>query len=400
MERSKNNIFSTSLIMFGSAISIAEIITGTFLAPLGFSRALSAIIIGHLIGGILLYLAGVIGCNTSKSSMETTKLSFGKFGGFFFSSVNIISLVGWTSIMIISGAFAANSVMNFGLNVWSLIIAAFILVWVMIGINHIKYINIVAISLLLVLTVILSRVIFTSSEIIKSGSEGVMTFGYAVELSVAMPLSWLPLIADYTKDNNKDKRGALASTITYTIASIWMYVIGLGAAIYCGYGDIELILANAGLPVVAILIVIFSTVTTTFLDVYSAGISSLSLNKKLSQKTISAAVTIIGVLIAIFAVPSNFESFLYLLASFFTPMISIMIADHFFIKKDSSKENLDNTNLILWILGFIVYRIVLSFNTPLGITFPVMVLITITTILTNKLGENEYVKKMLCKSER
>jgi putative hydroxymethylpyrimidine transporter CytX len=400
MERSKNNIFSTTLIMFGSAISIAEILTGTFLAPLGFSRALSAIIIGHLIGGILLYLAGVIGCNTSKSSMETTKLSFGKFGGVFFSSINIVSLVGWTSIMIISGAFAANSVVTLGLNIWSLIIAAFILIWVMIGINNLKYINIIAISMLLVLTVILSRIIFTSNAITATSSEGVMTFGYAIELSVAMPLSWLPLIADYTKDNNKDKKGALSATIVYTIASIWMYVIGLGAAIYCGYGDIELILAKAGLPLVAILIVVFSTVTTTFLDVYSAGVSSLSIKKNLSQKKISALVTIIGVLIAIFAVPSNFESFLYLLASFFTPMISIMIADHFFIKKDSSNENVDNTNLILWILGFIIYRVLLSYNTPLGITCPVMILITLTTIITNKLGDTKYVKKVLCKIEK
>jgi putative hydroxymethylpyrimidine transporter CytX len=392
MERFKDNIFSTTLIMFGSAISIAEILTGTFLAPLGFSKALSAIIIGHLIGGILLYLAGVIGCNTSKSSMETTKLSFGRWGGLFFSSVNIISLIGWTSIMIISGAFAANSVVSLGINVWSIIIAAFILVWVMVGINHIKYINILAMSLLLILTVILSRIIFTSNALPQTIVDSTMSFGYAIELSVAMPLSWLPLIADYTKDNNKNKKGALSATLVYTVISIWMYVIGLGAAIYCGYGDIELILANAGLPIAAILIVVFSTVTTTFLDVYSAGVSSLSIKKNLSQKKISAIITIIGVVIAIFAVPSNFESFLYLLASFFTPMISIMIADHFFIKKDASEKNLDYTNLILWIVGFILYRVLLNYNTPLGITCPVMVFITIITIITNKIGARVNVK--------
>jgi putative hydroxymethylpyrimidine transporter CytX len=394
MERSKDNIFSTTLIMFGSAISIAEILTGTFLAPLGFSRALCAIIIGHLIGGILLYLAGIIGCNTQKSSMETTKLSFGRWGGLFFSSVNIVSLIGWTAIMIISGAFAANSVISLGLSIWAIIIAAFMLLWVLIGINHIKYINIIAVSLLLILTVILSRIIFTSNAISTTSAvtDASMSFGYAVELSVAMPLSWLPLISDYTKDNNKNKKGALSATLVYTAVSIWMYVIGLGAAIYCGYDDIELILANAGLPLAAILIVVFSTVTTTFLDVYSAGVSSLSIKKNLSQKKVSSLITIIGLLIAIFMVPSNFESFLYLLASFFTPMISIMIADHFFIKKDASNENLNKTNLILWIVGFVLYRVLLNFNTPIGITCPVMVLITIITIITNKIGARENVK--------
>ncbi len=93
---------------------------------------------------------------------------------------------------------------------------------------------------------------------------------------VAMPLSWLPLISDYTREAEKPFAATLASTVTYGVVSCWMYLIGMGAAIYTGQSDIAQILLQAGLGVVGLLIVVFSTVTTTFLDAWSAGISAES----------------------------------------------------------------------------------------------------------------------------
>ena len=101
-----------------------------------------------------------------------------------------------------------------------------------------------------------------------------MTFGAAVELAVAMPLSWLPLISDYTREAKEPVKATAVSAITYGIVSCWMYVIGMGAAIITGEYDIAQIMLKAGLGIVGLLIIVFSTVTTTFLDAYSAGISS------------------------------------------------------------------------------------------------------------------------------
>lgn len=80
----KTSILSNSLIWFGAAISIAEILTGTLFAPLGFCKGLAAIILGHLIGCALLFFAGLIGGRTEKSAMETVKMSFGQNGSLFF----------------------------------------------------------------------------------------------------------------------------------------------------------------------------------------------------------------------------------------------------------------------------------------------------------------------------
>ena len=74
-------VFSNSLIWFGAAVSIAEILTGTFFAPLGFFKGSLAIVIGHLIGSTLLFFAGYIGSLSKKSAMESTQMSFGILGG-------------------------------------------------------------------------------------------------------------------------------------------------------------------------------------------------------------------------------------------------------------------------------------------------------------------------------
>lgn len=46
----KTSSFQNSLIWFGAAVSIAEILTGTYFAPLGFTKGLLAILVGHVIG--------------------------------------------------------------------------------------------------------------------------------------------------------------------------------------------------------------------------------------------------------------------------------------------------------------------------------------------------------------
>ena len=69
MSQERISVCGNGLIWFGAAVSIAEILTGTLLAPLGFAKGISAIILGHIIGCIPLYMAGLIGAKSGRSSM-------------------------------------------------------------------------------------------------------------------------------------------------------------------------------------------------------------------------------------------------------------------------------------------------------------------------------------------
>ncbi len=380
----KTTAFQNSLIWFGAAVSLAEILTGTYFAPLGMGKGLLAIIVGHVIGCVLFFLAGLIGGRERKSAMETTKMSFGYRGGLLFALLNVLQLVGWTGIMIYDGAVATNGIFEVGVWVWSIVIGVLIIIWIAIGITNLGLLNKITMALLFVLTVVLCVVIFRGGNPGATATE-TMSFGAAVELAVSMPLSWLPVISDYTRESEKPFRSTLASTVTYGLVSCWMYVIGMGAAIFTGESDIAQIMLRAGLGIPALLILVLSTVTTTFLDAFSAGVSCESLSKKLNGRTVGIIVTVIGTIGACRFNMDDITNFLYLIGSVFAPMIAVQLTTYFILKKDSFKEAFDWPNLIVWLLGFIAYRLLMNVDLPVGNTLPAVVITMVLCYIVNKL---------------
>ena len=244
--------------------------------------------------------------------------------------------------------------------------------------------NKIAMAALLILTILLCGVIFGGNASAAAMDDS-LTFGAAVELAVAMPLSWLPLISDYTREAAKPKTATLASAVVYGVVSCWMYTIGMGAAIFTGGSDIAQIMLQAGLGVAALVILVLSTVTTTFLDAWSAGISAESLSKKFSGKWIAVAVAVVGTVGAILFPMDDITNFLYLIGSVFAPMIAIQIADVFLLHRNSGKRNADVRNLVIWVLGFAAYRVLMGVDTPVGCTLPDMVLTMLLCVAAEKL---------------
>lgn len=384
MTEKRTSVFENGLIWFGAAVSIAEILTGTYFAPLGFGKGLLAILLGHVIGCGLLFLSGLIGGYARRSAMETVKMSFGQKGSLLFTFLNILQLVGWTGIMIYDGALAANGVWAVGPWIWCLVIGALIVLWILIGVENLGKVNTVAMGALFLMTIVISFLIFGKGTIQMTGDEA-MSFGAAVELSVAMPLSWLPLISDYTREAAKPVKATAVSAVTYGLVSCWMYLIGMGAALFTGESDIAQILLKAGLGVVGLLVVVLSTVTTTFLDAYSAGISSESISDKINGKTVALAAAIIGTVGAILFPMDNITDFLYLIGSVFAPMIAVQIATFFILKKDNSKDAFSAVNLVVWLVGFILYRVLMRVDIPVGNTLPDMVLTILLCVAVDKL---------------
>ena len=288
--------------------------------------------------------------------------------------------------MIYDGALAVNGIFNIGNWVWCVVIGALIVLWILIGIKNLGKVNTVAMGALFVLTIILSFVIFGKGSAMDITGES-MTFGAAVELSVAMPLSWLPLISDYTREAKKPVKATVISAITYGLVSGWMYVIGMGAAIFTGESDIAQIMVKAGLGIAGLLIIVFSTVTTTFLDAYSVGVSSESLSVKINGKWVAVVATLIGMAGAIFLPLSDITDFLYFIGSVFAPMIAIQIADFFILKKNTETSAFNIRNLIIWFVGFIVYRLLMTMDIVIGNTLPDMMITILGCVAVNKIGD-------------
>lgn len=388
MKENRTSVFSNGLIWFGAGVSLAEILTGTYFAPLGFGKAMAAILLGHLIGGLMMFAAGMIGAKERKSAMETVKMSFGSKGSLLFAFLNVLQLIGWTAIMIYDGALAADGMLHTGLWVWALVIGGLIALWIIVGLTNLGKINTIAMTALFILSLILFKVIFFGTQAAAPMvDDGSLTFGAAVELAVAMPLSWLPLISDYTREAEKPFAATLASVVTYSLVSIFMYMIGMGAAIYTGEYDIAQIMLKTGLGIVGLLIIVFSTVTTTFLDAYSAGVSAVSISDKIKEKWAALVVTVIGTIAAIVYPMDNITDFLYLIGSVFAPMIAVQIADYFILKKaDAQGRSFVWKNLIIWLIGFIVYRLLMQVDTPVGNTLPDMAITILLCLIADQIA--------------
>ena len=330
-------------------------------------------------------MAGLIGGKSEKSAMETVKMSFGQKGGLFFALLNVLQLVGWTAIMIYDGAISTSHVFSTSHILWAIVIGLLILVWIKIGISNLGKLNTVSMSLLFILTIVLSFKIFKGVDFMSKPVADAMSFGLAIELAIAMPLSWLPLISDYTREAENPKAATLTSTVIYSIVSIWMYVIGMGMALLTKESDIAMIMVKSGLGLTAMLIIILSTVTTTFLDAYSAGISSESLSKKVDGQKVGIIVTIIGTIGAILFPMDDITEFLYLIGSVFAPMIAIQIADYFILKKDKSNSDIYYRNMVIWLIGFIVNRVFLKIDLFIGSTISCIIVVIIVKVLAEKI---------------
>lgn len=381
----KTSVFQNGLIWFGAGVSLAEILTGTSFAPLGFARGFAAIVTGHMIGCVLLFLAGLIGGRSGKSAMETVKMSFGQKGGLLFAALNVLQLVGWTAIMIYDGALAAGSVFPAGHWVWCLVIGGLILLWILVGVTNLGWLNKLSMAALFLLTLALCWVIFSQGSV-DGGLGEAMSFGAAVELAVAMPLSWLPLISDYTREAEKPFQATLASTVVYGLVSTWMYTIGMGAAIFTGESDVAVIMVKAGLGIAALVILILSTVTTTFLDAWSAGISAESISVRLPGKWMAVGAALLGAVGAVLFPMDDITGFLYLIGSVFAPMIAIQITDFFLLKRDRFQQDFDRRNLVIWALGFAAYRGLMRLDLPLGCTLADMILVVVLCVLADRLA--------------
>lgn len=168
--------FGLFALWFGAAISMAEIFTGGLLAPLGFSDGIKAILLGHLIGGVIMLLVGVIGAQSKLPAIMSTRISFGTYGSYLFSLLNVLQLIGWTAVMIISGGRAANElgIALFGfdsINTWAVVIALLIALWIALGKNGFGKLNIIAVMLLLFLTLLLCGVVFKEGAIFSKSTQ-------------------------------------------------------------------------------------------------------------------------------------------------------------------------------------------------------------------------------------
>lgn len=378
--QNRTSLFTNAVIWFGVAISVSEIIAGIQLGSAAPTDSIWVpLILGHVIGGILLFLVGLIGARLRVNAMQTIKSTFGGYGSRFFAALNVMQLIAWVAVLNAQGTQALMG-LNLGISfpIISFILAGLVGLWVYVGLQRSSKITSVVMIILTVLLVVLSVKLLGLQQSIAVHSSPTLNFWNIFEISIAMPVSWLPVISDYTKDAKEPVKATAISAIAYTIASLWMYIIGM-EIVGIGTIDVSQAILISGLGIPGVIILVLSTVTTNFLATNSAGESSNAIHNRLEPKKIGILVSVLSALLAISGIMDHYINFLYLITSVFAPMAAVLIVSFYLGKKDNDKRTW-YWNILSWLVGFIVYQITSSLDSIfLGPTLlAVMVSATLT----------------------
>ncbi len=356
-----------TLLWFGAAISIAEIYVGNIMAPLGWAAGLAAIILGHVIGNLPLALGGNLGVDTGLPTMYVLRPTFGRLGSYLATVLNIVQLVGWTAIMLILSGVAFKTLFTvkaeWPVTVWIVVVGASCTVWAMVGKSTFKWLQRISGFTLGILCLIMTYVLWTKYRAtgFAHQPQEALGFGIGLDLAVALPISWLPLVADYSRFARSRGGSFWGTYIGYFVGSCWMFALGLASVLVLDASDPISLMAGLGFAGPALVIVLFSTLTTTFLDIYSTGVSALNLRPATRERWFIVPAGIAGIAAALIiplADYARYENFLLLVGSFFVPLFGVVLTHWFFMdyRKQQGVRPVEWTAVLAWALGMIVFR--------------------------------------------
>jgi putative hydroxymethylpyrimidine transporter CytX len=221
--------------------------------------------------------------------------------------------------------------------------------------------------------------------LLKQAGDGSLSFGIGVDLAIALPISWLPLVADYNRFSRTTRRGFLGTMIGFFITNTWFLALGamllLGSHVAQEPRDFATAIAvTAGW--IALLILLADETHNAWADLYSSAVSLQNLFPKTKQRWLIIALGAACFLVAVFLDITRYQNFLFVIGSFFVPLFGILAADFFVLSRRSYlvKEfyrvqgaywytgGVNVTAVIVWAAGALIYH--LANPATLGALFP------------------------------
>ncbi|MHB9091875.1 MAG: putative hydroxymethylpyrimidine transporter CytX, partial [Chloroflexota bacterium] len=267
--------------------------------------------------------------------------AFGVRGSYLGAALNVVQLVGWTAVMIILAGQAANAVSTalFGFDnliLWKVAVGLATTAWALVGQRTWRWLNNLSVALLLLLCTALTYAAFSGQsvgDVLSRPPTGELPFGVGLDLAIALPISWLPLIGDYSRFAKRPTAGFFGSWVGYFVGSCWMFAVGLIAALASGQADPVPAMIALGLGAPALIIVLLSTFTTAFMDVYSTAISALNIVPKLGERAGVLFGGLLGTALALVFPMDEYETFLLFIGATFVPYFGVVLADYFLLRR-------------------------------------------------------------------
>ncbi len=377
----------------GAAISLSEIWAGGLLVPLGLAGGVLAILLGHLIGNTPMALSGVIGSRHGVPAIVSTRAALGQRGAWLPGLLNVIQLVGWTGVMLWIGGQAAARLLKIDARLWIALLGIITTLWALAGSERWKWLQRISVAALLLLSCVMTWSALSTYGIGRAAaSQPTRELGFmsGLDLVIAMPISWMPLVSDYSRLATRTRSAFWGTWWGYLLVGSWMYLVGLYAALATGSTEPDAmvldLLSGHGLLAAALLIVLFSTFTTTFLDIYSTAISAQSLFPQLNERLLVLVGGTLGTLAALVFTPSAYEGFLLFIGSAFCPLFGVVLTDYFVVHRGHYnaadlfrrgrywyRGGVNPAAVAAWAAGFAMYRLAVWKAWPAGGSLPSLI---------------------------
>jgi nucleobase:cation symporter-1, NCS1 family len=373
------SVFDGFVLWFNLGISLLLPIVAAFLVPgLSFVGAAVAVLIGVVIGNAMLGYAGYMGAATGSPAMVLYRPSLGRAGSYTPSVLNVLQNIGWGAFELIVIATAASAVSKrvFGFSarpVWTIVFGAIMTLMAVGGPLVVvrEWLKRYAIWLVLAASIYLTAYILATANvhaILHARGTG-MPFWQGVDLVVAMPISWLPLVADYTRFGRNRRAAFAGSGIGYALAQAWFYMLGVVLIV----SKVANNLADTNAFVAAVLavpvgIVVMSVLAVGELDkpfanIYSASVSVQNARPRMSQRRLSVAIGAICTVLALTVPLAQYQNFLLLIGAVFVPLFGVLAAHYAIVRRGYSTDDIYGSvpslkpwAVIAWLAGFAAYN--------------------------------------------
>ena len=383
-------------LWFSLGVGLLVMQVGAYLVPaVGTQDAALAVVLGSLIGAGLLAWTARLGCTSGLSSAGLMHTTFGSRFARLPVLLNMAQLVGWTTfeLVIMRDGTTAIGKQSFGLALGGLGgIAATTLLWgaVLVALLAGSMTTLVRklisrIGLPLVVASLMWLTWQFGSQLQAQGlaafwarpGDGSMGLLSAMDLVIAMPVSWLPLVADYAR-HGKNGRSAMSGTWAgYALANIWCYALGVLVVSVAQPGTdlvTALLLAQGGL--LALSLILVDEIDNAYGDVYSCAVSGHSIKPRWSVRQWGMGVAVVCTALALVLPMHSLEPFLLMLSSVFVPLFGVILGRLAVGSPDlsTSDRKVDWTAASLWLVGIVCYHLLGNFAPQWGSALPTLAL--------------------------
>jgi putative hydroxymethylpyrimidine transporter CytX len=382
---------------------------GSFLVPaMGTQAALLAIVAGSVLGAGLLAWTAKIGCDSGLASAGLMHATYGSAFARLPILLNVVQLVGWTTFELVvmrdgivailrragmlppaapDAALALTSPWSMP---WQATVATLVFGGLLVALINGRMttlvrrfmsrfgLPLVVLSLAWLTWQFLGRAHAQGWEAIwnRPGTGGMSTLG-ALDLVIAMPISWLPLVADFAR-HGRDGRGAFAGTwLGYAIANAWCYALGVLVALTTPSTDLvgALLLAQGGL--VALGLILVDELDNAYGDVYSGAVAGHSLAPAGSVRRWGVAMAVLCTALALVLPMHGLEPFLLMLSSVFVPLYGTILGRLGGLPDVASRVGaraVDWGAVAIWIAGVALFHALPKLAPALGAALPTLAL--------------------------